>query len=76
MRDLEKEGKRLLSGEKGSALRAVAASPEAKRLEEKLDPAAVERVVRSGDTKALGALLQQVLATDEGKALAEKLSRL
>ena len=76
MRDLEKEGKRLLAGEKGKALRAVAASEEARRLEAKLDPAAVERAVRSGDAKELGALLQRVLSTDEGKALAEKLSRL
>ena len=76
MRDLEKEGKRLLSGEKGNALRELAASKEARRLEEKLDPDAVERAVRSGDARALSGLLQQVLSTDEGKALADKLSRL
>lgn len=76
MQDLEKLGKQLFSGEKGKALESVANSPEARRLEQTLDPAAVERAARSGDAEQLRALLQQVLATDEGKALAEKLSGL
>ena len=37
--------------------------------------AAAERAVRSGDAAQLKALLTQILSTNEGKALAEKLSR-
>ena len=40
-----------------------------------IDPAAAERAVRSGDAAQLKALLTQILSTNEGKALAEKLSR-
>ena len=36
---------------------------------------AAERAVRSGDAAQLKALLTQILSTNEGKALAEKLSR-
>jgi len=74
--DLEAMGEKLLKGKKGEAIRSVAASPEAKRLEQSLDPAQVERIARSGDGEQLRALLQQVLSTADGKALAEKLSGL
>lgn len=76
VRDLEKEGKKLLEGTKGEKLRGIAASEEARRLEQQLDHAAVERAVRSGDADQIGALLRQVLSTEEGKSLAQKLSRL
>ena len=76
MQDLEKLGKEFFRGDKGRALEAVAGSPEARRLEQQLDPAAVEKAARSGDAEQLKALLQQVLATEEGKALAKKLSGL
>ena len=76
MQDLEKLGEELLRSGKGDALRQAAASKEGKALEKKLDPAAVERAARSGDPEQLKALLQSVLATEEGRALAEKLSRL
>ena len=76
MQELERLGKEWLRGDKGRALEEAAASPEAKRLEQTLDPAAVEKAARSGDPEQLKALLQQVLATDEGKALARRLSDL
>lgn len=76
MQDLEKLGKQFLSGDKGKALESVADSPEARRLEQTLDPAEVEKAARSGDPEQLKALLTRVLATEEGKALAEKLSGL
>ena len=76
MQNLETLGKDFLQGEKGKRLESVVNSPEGRRLEEKLDPAAVEKAARSGDPEQLKALLQQVLATEEGKALAKKLSGL
>lgn len=76
MQDLEKVGRELLQGANGKALREAADSPEARRLSQSLDPAEVERAARSGDPEQLRALLSRVLSTDEGRALAEKLSRL
>ena len=76
MQNLETLGKDFLQGEKGKRLESVVNSPEGKRLEQQLDPAAVEKAARSGDPAQIRALLQQVLATEEGKALAQKLSGL
>ena len=72
MMDMEKLGAELLSGRQGGDM---ANSPEAKKLGAAIDPAAAERAVRSGDAAQLKALLTQILSTNEGKALAEKLSR-
>ena len=76
MQDWEKMGKQFMQGVRGKQLEALAASPEGKRLEQQLNPAAVEKAARSGDPEQIKALLQQVLATEEGKALAKKLSGL
>jgi hypothetical protein len=74
MQDLEALGKALFQGNKGQQLEALAQSPEGRRLEQTLDPAAVEKAARSGDARQIKALLEQVLATEEGKSLAKKLS--
>ena len=76
MQDWEKLGSELFNGPRGDDLRAAAASPEGRALEKKLDSAAVERMVRSGDPEQLKALLRTVLATEEGRRLAEKLEGL
>lgn len=76
MNELEKLGEALLQGERGDAIRQAADSAEARALSQKLDPAAVERAARSGDGEQLRAVLQSVLSTEEGRALAEKLSKL
>lgn len=76
MEDLEKLGKALLAGPKGDALRSIADSDAAKALGQKLDAAAVERAARSADGEQLKALLKSILSTEEGRALAEQLSRL
>lgn len=76
MQDWEKLGREFTQGEKGRRLESVINSPEGQRLEQQLDPAAVEKAARSGDPAQIKALLQQVLATEEGKALAKKLSGL
>ena len=57
------------------ALRSLADSPEAKRLGEAVDGAAA-RALQQGDADTLKAILGTLLATPEGKALAEKLSAL
>ena len=58
------------------ALRSLADSPEAKRLGEAVDGAAAARALQQGDADTLKAILGTLLATPEGKALAEKLSAL
>lgn len=61
--------------EKQGALREAAESGEGQALLKKLDTAALERAAKSGDTAAMRAALQSVLATAEGRALAEKVQR-
>ena len=55
------------------SLRSAAASPEAKRLLGKLDTKQVERAAQQGDTAALKRLMDQVLGSPEGRALAERI---
>ena len=76
MKDMEKLGAELLAGRQGGAIRALAGSPEAKKLGSAIDASAAERALRSGDAAQLKAILSQVLSTSEGRALAEKVSRL
>ena len=76
MQDLEKLGHSLFEGPKGGELRKIASSAEGRALEQKLDSEQVAEAVRSGDAARMKALLQSVLSTEEGRALAEKLSKL
>lgn len=76
MKDLEALGKELVNGPQGSALREAAESDAAKALGQKLDAGRVEAAARSGDAAQLKSILTEVLATEEGRALAEKLSGL
>lgn len=76
MDDLKTLGKSLLSGKNGPALRALAESEDAKRLSGKMDAVSAEKALRSGDPGEMRALLQKLLATPEGKNLAEKIDRL
>ena len=72
MDDLEQK---LFSGARGEALRALAASEEARRLGGALD-AEAEAAVRSGDSGRMRALLARLLDTEEGRTLAAKLAGL
>lgn len=74
MDSLKAQGEALLRSPQGKAVRALADSPEARALEQTVSPEAVERAVRSGDGEQLRALLRQVLSTEEGRALAEKIA--
>ena len=61
--------------EKNGALRAAASSEPAKKLMRNLDAAGLEQAAKRGDTEALKRYLNQVLATPEGKALAEQVRK-
>ena len=76
MQELEKLGQSLLGGEKGEALRGLAASAEGRALEDKIGAARAEQAVRSGDAAQMRALLKDVLGTEEGQTLLRKLSEL
>ena len=76
MENIEKFGSELLKSRKGDSIRALADSAEGKALSDKLDPAEVEKAARSGDAEAIKKLIGTVLSTPEGRALAEKLSKL
>lgn len=62
-RELEKDGK-------SAKVKALAESADGQRLEQLVDRDALERAARAGDTKALGAILSEILNTAEGKRLA------
>ena len=76
MEDLRGAAARLLSGERGEALRTLADSREASALGASPAAEAVADAVRSGDTAALRGALSAFLATPEGRALAEKVARM
>ena len=61
--------------EKNGALRAAASSDAAQKLLQNLDAAGLEAAAKHGDTAALKRYLAQVLATPEGKALAEQVRK-
>ena len=56
-------------------LAAAVNSPEGQRLSAGLDDKALREAAKRGDTDALKQMLQQVLATPEGKQLAEKVKK-
>ena len=72
MKDLEKLGAELNKSGKGEKLKSIADSAEGKAISRMVDSARVEQAAKSGDTAALRDILSQVLSTDEGKRLAEK----
>ena len=76
MQDLEKLAQELRQKGKTEELRALADSADGRRLGARIDDAAVEKALRSGDNEALRQILQGVLRTDEGQRLAENLRRM
>lgn len=75
MKDLEKLGAELNKSGKGEKLKSIADSAEGKAISRMVDSARVEQAAKSGDTAALRDILSQVLSTDEGRRLAEKLKK-
>lgn len=76
MRDLRQVARELEQSGKGGAIQALADSPEGRRLGSMLDAQAAQQAVQTGDTAALQKMLGRVLATDEGRKLAENVRRL
>ena len=72
MNGFEEMEKKLEKTGKMNRLKAIAESNDGKALADALDAKKVEQAARSGVTAALKAILSQVLSTDEGKRLAEK----
>ena len=72
MNGFEEMEKKLEKTGKMNRLKAIAESNDGKALADALDEKKVEQAARYGDTAALKAILSQVLSTDEGKRLAEK----
>ena len=58
-----------------SELKALADSPEGRALTARLDGDALRSAAKKGDSAALQDILQRVLATPEGRALAEKVQK-
>ena len=73
MLDLERVNAQTEKSGKKDRLKSLADSPEGRAVSRMLDPAAVEKAAKSGDTAALQSILSDVLSTDEGKRLAERL---
>lgn len=74
MRDFEAISRKYMTGDRAQTLKAAAASPEGQRLAKMMDAKAVEDAARRGDAEALGGILRSVLSTEEGRALAAKLT--
>ena len=75
MRDLESVGRELERMGKTQKLKSIAESADGQKIGRMLDPKAVEKAAKSGDTDALRGILGQVLSTDEGRRLAESLRK-
>lgn len=75
MLDLERVNAEIEKSGKKDRLKSLADSAEGRAVSRMLDPAAVEKAVKSGDTAALQSILSDVLSTDEGKRLAERLKK-
>lgn len=75
MKDLERLGEELSRSGKGERLKSLADTAEGKAVSRMVDQEKLEQAAKSGDTAALKDILSQVLSTDEGKRLAEKLKK-
>lgn len=75
MLDIENMGKHLLGEEKTRRIKEIADSPEGKKIAEMFDAGQVRKAAEGGDTPALQKILAQLLSTEEGKKLAEQVSK-
>lgn len=75
MLDLERVNAEIEKSGKKDRLKSLADSAEGRAVSRMLDPAAVEKAAKNGDTAALQSILSDVLSTDEGKRLAERLKK-
>lgn len=73
--DLEKYARQVREGDKGAELDGLARSQAGAKLAAKLDGEKLAQAAKAGDMKALGQMLQGILATPEGRDFAEKVRR-
>ena len=74
MSDFGKMSKELLKGGKAGELKNVVNSAEGKKIGNMVDGNALKKAVAEGDNDTMNRILSQVLSTEEGKALAKKIS--
>ena len=75
MKDISRLGEELRASGKGEKLKSIAESDGGRAISRMVDASKVELAAKSGDTAALKSILEQVLNTDEGRKLAEKLKK-
>ena len=76
MKDLDAVVKELARSGKREELEKLASSAGGRALEDAVDGAALERAVRGGDAAALRQMLGALMATPEGRRLAEDVGRI
>lgn len=74
MNDFDKMSKELLKGNKAGDLKNVVNSTEGQKIGKMVDGNALKKAIASGDNDTVNRIMNQVLSTDEGKALAKKIS--
>ena len=68
-RELERRGKT-------EEIKKIAQSSDGQRISGMIDPQAVEKAARGGDTESLKNMLGRILETPEGKRLAESVKKI
>ncbi|MBQ8216737.1 MAG: hypothetical protein IJZ91_02130 [Oscillospiraceae bacterium] len=76
MQNFEKLGQELERMGKTEEIKRLAQSEDMQKIGRMVDAKAVESAAKSGDSEALRRMLSQVLSTDEGKKLAESVTKL
>lgn len=70
----EKLGKELFSGSKASAANEVINSKAGKNVGKMVDGKALKKALAEGDKETMNKILNQVLSTEDGKALVKQIS--
>lgn len=73
MNDFEKMQREMASSDNASKIEQFAKSPEASRIGKIVDGNALKKAAMTGDKETINRILQQVLSTEDGKALAKKI---
>lgn len=76
MQNFEQMGRELERRGKTDGIKKLAESADGKKLGSMIDPNAIEKAARSGDSAALRGMISAVLGTEEGRRLAENVRRL
>ncbi len=74
MSDFTNMSKELLKGGKAAEINKVVNSPEGKKIGSMVDGNALKKAVAEGDKDTMNRILGQFLSTEEGKALAKRIS--